>query len=179
MSSALINNDMRQKLFYGWLFLIGMLVTGCDPQALAVLVTPGPTPGRIIHTDTFEGVIFSQEQVEQMGLERMLGRSISGYWTPAQDQVQALEEKLDSYLQQAAPQTYPGPLRPLGEYNRQYMGLLVNGQRVIFTNFFCNPHDHDWQHEFVLVMDGGSCYFELKYDVQTGALYDLSIHGES
>lgn len=171
---------MRNKLLYGWLFLIGLLVTGCDPQSPLVLVAPAPTPGRIIQTDTFEGVIFSQEEAEQMGLGPMLGSSISGYWTPDWDQVQALEDRLGPYLQHAAPQTYPGPLRPLNEYSRQYMGLLVNGQRVIFANFFCNPLDHDnWQRDYVLVMDGGSCYFEIKYDVQTGALYDLSIHGES
>lgn len=171
---------MRKIFLYGWLFLLGVLVTGCDPQALAVLVTPGPAPGGgVIQTDTFEGMIFSQVEAEPMGVGSMLGRSVTGFWTPGRDDVQALENKLASYLAHAAPQTYPGPLRPLSEYKRQYVGIEVNGQPVIFANFFCNPLNYDWQREFVFVMDGGSCYFELKYDVQTGALYDLSIHGES
>lgn len=171
---------MRDIVFCTYLLLAGLLLAGCKVQTLAGLVTPSPAPGQVISIDTFEGVIFSQQEAEQMGLGRILGRDVSGYWTPDRDQVQALEDKLASYLSHAAPETYPGPLRPLDEYTRQYAGIQVNGQKVIFVNFFCNPDEHDdWQQDFVLVMDGGSCYFELKYDVQTGALYDLSIHGES
>lgn len=176
MSSVLTGNNMRKKLFFGWLFLIGMLVTGCNPQSL---LAQG-TSDQVIQTDTYEGVIFSQEKTEQMGLGPILDSSASGYWTPDRDQVQSLEDRLEPYLQQATPQAHRGPLRPLNEYTRQYVGLLINEQRVIYTNFFCNPLDHDnWQREYVLVMDGGSCYFEIKYDVETGELYGLSIHGES
>jgi len=114
-----------------------------------------------------------------MGLGQIIGEKTEGYWTPGRDDVLALEQRLEPYLQQAAPQTYPGPLRELNVYRRQYLGILVNGQRVIFTNFFCNAYDTDWQRDIVFVLDGGSCYFEVKYDIETGEFYDLSIHGEA
>jgi hypothetical protein len=31
----------------------------------------------------------------------------------------------------------------------------------------------------IFVSDGGSCYFELNYEPQSGTFSDLSIHGEA
>lgn len=136
--------------------------------------TPAPTPtvetNQLIRTDTFEGVIFIAASAKQMGLDLVIGKKTEGYWTPSRDDVLVFEQRLEPYLQQAAPQTYPGPLRELNVYQRQYVGILVNEQRVIFANFFCNAYDTDWQCEIVFVLDGGSCYFEVKYDVERGKL---------
>jgi len=144
-------------------------------------VSTSPTANQPIVTDSFEGVIFAGASAKQMDLEAMIGfrETINDYWTPSRDDVLAFEEGIGPYLQQAAPQTGPGSLSDLNEYRRQYIGIVANGQRVIFANFFCNGYDTDWQHKIVYPLDGGSCYFEVKYDVQTGAFYDLSIHGEA
>jgi hypothetical protein len=143
---------------------------------------PTPTPTGIpagtnekIKTDDFEGIIFSAENAATTGVANQ-GET---YWTPSQVEVLALESQLGPYLQQAAPRDYPGPLRDLSEYKRQYVGILVNGQQVIFVNFFCNTHELDWSREFVFVTDGGSCYFEVKYNLETGKFSELSIHGEA
>lgn len=140
-----------------------------------VTATVSPSTGQT----ELPGVIFSQEEAEQMDLGRLLASNVSGYWTPGQEDVIALEGKLEPYLEQAASQSYYGPLKPLDEYKRQYVGILIDGQQVIAVNFFCDPLNHDWQREFVFVMDGGACFFELKYNVKTAEFYDLSIHGES
>ncbi len=152
-------------------------------------LTPSPTPtapptpavdaNQLLVTDTFEGVIFAAASAERAGLETLVYETIDGYWTPSRDDVLAFEQRLGHYLQQAAPQTYPGPLRDLSTYRRQYVGILVEGQRVVFANFFCNADDTDWKREIVAVLDGGSCYFEVKYNVHMGTFYDLSIHGEA
>jgi len=158
------------------------------PTSTATLVptstaTPTPTPAvetnQLITTNNFEGVIFTAASTEQMRLDIVIGEKTEGYWTPGRDDVLVFEQRLEPYLQQAAPQTYPGPLRELNVYQRQYVGILVDEQRVIFANFFCNAYDTDWQREIVFVLDGGSCYFEVKYDVETDEFYDLSIHGEA
>jgi hypothetical protein len=140
---------------------------------------PKPETNQLIVTDNFEGIIFAGASAEQMGLAIIIGETIDDYWTPSRDDVLAFEQRLGPYLQQAVPQTYPDLLRDLSAYRRQYIGILVHGQRVIFANFFCNAYHTDWQHKIVFVLDGGSCYFEVKYDVQTDAFYDLSIHGEA
>ena len=158
-----------------WLCFLIVALVGCS------MVSTSPTANQLVVTDSFEGVIFAGASAKQMDLEAIVGFSetIDDYWTPSRDDVLAFEQRLGPYLQQAAPQTDPGALSDLNEYRRQYVGLLVNGQRVIFANFFCNGNDTDWQHKIVYPLDGGSCYFEVKYDVETGAFYDLSIHGEA
>jgi hypothetical protein len=143
---------------------------------------PALETDQVIVTDSFEGVIFAGASAKQMDLEAMFGffKTIDGYWTPSRDDVLAFEERLGPYLQGAAPpQTDPSPLSDLDKYRRQYIGILVDGQRVIFANFFCDGYDTDWQHKIVYPIDGGSCYFDVKYDVQAGEFYDLSIHGEA
>lgn len=143
-------------------------------------LTPTPTgipagTNEKIKTDDFEGVIFSVENGATTGVANQ-GET---YRTPSQAEVLALENQLGPYLQETAPRDYPGPLRDLSEYKRQYLGILVNEQQVIFVNFFCNAHGLDWSHEFVFIADGGSCYFEVKYNLETGEFFDLSIHGEA
>jgi hypothetical protein len=161
-------------------FLIFALV-GCSTVSTSPTTTPKEATDQLIATDSFEGIIFAGASAKQMDLEAIIGftETINDYWTPSRDDVLAFEEGIGPYLQQAAPQTGPGSLSDLNEYRRQYVGIVANGQRVIFAVFFCNDHDTDWQHKIVFVIDGGSCYFEVKYDVQTGEFYDLSIHGEA
>ncbi|GIK38425.1 MAG: hypothetical protein BroJett011_22580 [Chloroflexota bacterium] len=105
--------------------------------------TPTPTrtsvptgTNEVIEIDGFEGVIFSAENAETTGVANQ-GET---YWTPSPAGVLALEKQLGPYLQETAPQDYPGPLRGLSEYKRQYVGLLVNEQQFILVNFFCSAH---------------------------------------
>jgi hypothetical protein len=158
-----------------WLCFLIFALVGCST------VSTSPTANQLIETDSFEGVIFAGASAKEMDLETIIGFSetIDDYWTPSRGDVLAFEGRLGPYLGQAAPQTGPGALKDLNKYRRQYAGILVNGQRVIYAFFFCDGDHADWQHEIVLVIDGGSCYFEVKYDVQTGEFYDLSIHGEA
>ena len=168
-----------------WLCTLVFALVGCSAVSTSPTATVAPSPpvgtNQLIVTDSFEGVIFAGASAKEMDLEAIIGfhETIDDYWTPSRDDVLAFEQRLGPYLQGAAPQTGPGALRDLDKYRRQYVGILANGQRVIFAIFFCNGYDTDWQHEIVYVIDGGSCYFEVKYDVQTGAFYDLSIHGEA
>lgn len=186
-----------RKISIFWLLgLLLALLTGCNtpatpPVAFSPAATPlrgasptlpTPTPtaapveaNQVVVTDTFEGVIFSQKHAAD-------GKMVYGaesYWTPAEADILALEEKLGPYLEQAAPQAYPGPLQPLSAYKRQYVGFVTEGKSLIFVNFFCETHGVDWQQELIFVSDGGSCYFELNYEPQSGVFSDLSIHGEA
>jgi hypothetical protein len=129
----------------------------------------------LVTTDTFEGVIFSQNEAAASSMVY----EAETYWTPSEADILALEEKLGPYLEQAAPQDYPGPLKPLSDYKRQYVGFVAEGKTLIFVNFFCETHGVDWQRVLIFVTDGGSCYFELNYEPQSGTFSDLSIHGEA
>jgi len=178
------SKDLVPKMI-SLLFLLPLLL-GCTSAQPAPTATASPTPlpatatppveaNQLIVTDTFEGVIFTREKAEA---DQPVYQA-EGYWTPTQTDILNLESALAPYLQQAAPQDYPGPLKDLTDYKRQYVGLLKDGRQLIWVNFFCQAHQIDWQQEFVFIADGGSCYFELNYNPQTGEFSDLSIHGES
>jgi len=188
---------INRKIWILWpLGLLLALLAGCNapatpPAALSPIATPlraasptlpTPTPttapieaNQLVTTDTFEGVIFSQNKASD---DKMV-YGAETYWTPTEADILALEEKLEPYLQQAAPQDYPGPLKSLSAYKRQYVGFVAEGKSLIFVNFFCETHGVDWQQELIFVSDGGSCYFELNYEPQSGTFSDLSIHGEA
>jgi hypothetical protein len=135
---------------------------------------------RLVRTSTFEGVIFSQQNAE--ALSRFAGgNTVSGYWTPTQADVIALETGLNNYLKSVAslfPQEPPTKER-LSEYHRQYLGIIEDGKQVIYANFFCEDANQDWKNQYVIVQDGGSCYFQLKFEVGASRYYDLHINGEA
>jgi hypothetical protein len=153
-----------------------ILLAGCQAASTSTAANANqPANNQPVSTAEFEGVIFSQENAA--ATKAVWGAE--SYWTPTQAEIMALEEKLGPYLAQTAPQSYPGPLKPLPDYKRQYIGFVAEGKQAIFVNFFCQTHDIDWHEQLISVEDGGSCYFEVDYDPQTGAFSHLSIHGES
>lgn len=188
---------ITRKIWLLWpIGLLLAVLVGCNspatpPVALPSVATPlqvttptlpTPTPtaapveaNQLVVTDTFEGVVFSQKNASASKM--VYGAET--YWTPTEGDILVLEEKLGPYLQQAAPQDYPGPLKPLSAYKRQYVGFVAGGKSLIFMNFFCETHGIDWQQELIFVSDGGSCYFELNYEPESGTFSDLSIHGEA
>jgi len=62
--------------------------------------------------------------------------------------------------------------------------LLVEG---IYQNTRCDPAGLCWpdpkgvnlKNDFVIVLDGGSCFFQLKYDPTMDKFYDAFINGEA
>lgn len=115
-------------------------------------------------------------------------------WTPAMADVQALEEKLPSYLTEEwarrkarekawrAAEGFPPDTRPdphwdrALSYHRQYVGIVTSHRRIIFGNFFCDDPPIDWRRQMVFAFGGGACLFHFSYDVEEGRLFDLFIN---
>jgi hypothetical protein len=135
---------------------------GCSPTVLGTIL---PRENTLITTDEFEGVILRD-----------------GDWVPTVEEVLALEEQLNTYLLQHQ-EAFDGSKKPIEErlptYKRQYWGFLEDEKKVIFANFFCDAFNYDWMHQRVVVMDGGDCYFQIRYDVETGTLFDLTVNGSA
>ncbi len=153
---------------------VGLILLAAAGYALA------PAKNEVVQIGGTEGVIFSAAAAEQMRAALgFVNGPVDGYWTPAHADVMALEEALEPYLRQKVGQSYPEVAGGLGRYKRQYFGFEANGQRQIAVNFFCNSYNIDWQQQLVFVTDGGSCFFEVTYDVNTGTFTRLSVHGEA
>ena len=105
-----------------------------------------------------------------------------GAWTPTPDHIAALQTRLPAYLAQNQ-NKFNSNKPPIGErtsqYKFQYWGETDRaGQRVVAINALCSPLD-GWTTRRILVMDGGDCFFNLKYDPASGKFFDLIVNGEA
>ena len=141
---------------------------------LACSASPQPIQGE-------RWVIFSVEQASEQGLGDWLvtNGQTPEYWTPSENDVVALEDGLSAYLQNNPDRFYEGtPVwERLDDYNRQYIGMVLDGKKIIYANYFCDSIETDWRKGFVFVMDGGNCFFQFKYDVNSGEFFDLQVNG--
>jgi hypothetical protein len=126
-------------------------------------------------------VIFPAEHAEEQKLGSWLatGDGEIEYWTPSESDVLALEAGRAAYLQDHADRFYEGvPVwERLNEYNRQYIGIILGEKKIIYANYFCDSIETDWRKDFVFVLDGGDCFFQFKYDVDTAEFFDLQVNG--
>jgi hypothetical protein len=149
------------------------------PPELPQSVVSSSGTGTFVSSDTFEGAIFSAEQAAAQGVGLWVNASAEDYWTPEVTDVLAFEDGLVEFLQTSDHYAIDTILERLPEYKRQYVGLLEDGRRVLYANFFCDTFGYDWGQEFVSVADGGACFFQLRYDVETGRYFDLMVNGEA
>jgi|JI6StandDraft_1071083.scaffolds.fasta_scaffold451940_1 hypothetical protein len=72
--------------------------------------------------------------------------------------------------------------RKLRKYKRQYFGYYENNSKILLINFFWekrNQRDNNeqWLKERIQVNDGGSYYWEIKYNIDTDEFFALEING--
>ncbi|MBN1997142.1 hypothetical protein JW935_06290 [candidate division KSB1 bacterium] len=81
----------------------------------------------------------------------------------------------DEYLLESAKNI----LREIDQYRVQFDGIIRNGQKIIFCNFFYKDDDWDidWQETLVEVLDGGYWYWQIEYDVETGKCINFTVNG--
>ena len=73
---------------------------------------------------------------------------------------------------------------PKRKYLRQYIPLINNqNDTIVWVNFFCekgySKEDFEllnWKQNVVYVMDGGSCYFNLKINLTKRIYYELEVN---
>ncbi|MBB3856467.1 hypothetical protein FHY29_001840 [Xanthomonas arboricola] len=95
---------------------------------------------------------------------------VTGYWTPSQQQIEQLESRQD-----ALTPTIPEPR----DFDRQYVGVVVQGQQLIYINAFKLPNDPPVKpaKEAIRVCDGGSAFWGALYEPQTGAFSQIAVNG--
>lgn len=126
-----------------------------------------------------EGVIFYAQTASYSGIELEYDDTVTGYWTPEQAQVRELEDGIVPFLEASiAPDHYQyGFWEDLDDYKRQYFGLTFGDRDLIYANYFCADDFEHWRTSYVLVMDGGACFFQVLYDPADGTFSDLRING--
>ena len=128
-------------------------------------------------------VVFPADRAEQMAIGAWLSSDadFGGYWTPARENILNAEEKLEDFLRQNSDQfnREPPVWEQLNNYKRQYAGVIPKDGPVIYGNFFCSDTGIDWKQEWVFVLDGGDCFFQLQFDMESGTFMGLMVNGEA
>ncbi len=68
------------------------------------------------------------------------------------------------------------------DYYRQYIGYIDNkGNRVIFINAICSASGdrNDLKKTWWFVLDGGSCYYQIRIDLKGKKCFDFAVNGEA
>ncbi|SRR5258706_8034875 len=102
-----------------------------------------------------------------------------GSWVPNTEVISRLKEHIEPFVSNKA-KTEGRKLREWKTYNFQYQGREENGKKFVYVNAFC-INDKRWQlkKQVVFVFDGGTCFFNLKYDPKTNQFFSLQINGEA
>jgi len=120
------------KLVIGILLLINLAacdaLPGDKPPVDIPLTATADSPTAVTNQNW---VVISKERAEEMRVASWLVEGV-GYWTPSEDNILKLEEKIGEYLSQNPSQFYRQPpvWERLDEYQRQYIGLERTGRRL-------------------------------------------------
>lgn len=176
----------RDKIVLGIIVLLLIMAVSCTSSRYEISsVRNQPTAAELIRESkkTVENrnwLVFDKKFAEEMGIASWLVEA-GDFWTPSEDEIMKLEDRLAGYLSQNAVQFYRQPpvWERLDEYQRQYIGFERGGKKLIYGNFFCNNLGIDWRQGLVIVQDGGECYFQVEYDAESGMFTMLLVNGES
>ncbi|MBA7686374.1 hypothetical protein ES703_94818 [subsurface metagenome] len=126
-----------------------------------------------ITTSEFKGVIFPSGWTDIIFDDE---RTIDGYWTPREKDILAAEAGIQDFMKASEPEIF----KRLHQYGRQYFGVIVDGRKRVYCNFFIDPEEHPyWKSSFVLVLDGGANYFRIEYDVDSKKCLNFHPNGEA
>jgi hypothetical protein len=91
--------------------------------------------------------------------------------------ISGAEKNLVPFLEKSKNPSAPEILERIETYKRQYRGIVLDGHKLIFISFFCEPASDNWESEELIVFDGGSCFFRLRFSTETKTFSDLCVNG--
>ena len=128
-------------------------------------------------TENFDIAIFPKTYIEMLPEKR---------FTPTKAQVDIAELELRTNLKEINSKKVNQTSTPiidknLKKYRRQYFGYIDgNGDEILIINsFWKNRKDKNqgWLNDYIRVLDGGSYYWEVKYNITKGKLFELYVNG--
>lgn len=109
-------------------------------------------------------------------------------FTPTKREVDRAELYLRGHLKEVNEDlinqtTTPIIHRKLKKYKRQYFGYIdENGDRILLINCFWSKNKSNsevWLQNRINVSDGGSYYWDVKFNLDKNKLFDLNVNGYS
>jgi hypothetical protein len=98
-------------------------------------------------------------------------------WTPTADDIKSMESRFALRARLIAKHKLE-QMQPPKTYNRQYLGIVVGGRKLIYINAFCDDElPADWRDKLVNYCDGGWCFWGVVYDTVSHSFSHLEING--
>ena len=174
----------KLRLAISILLLINLVACNALPHDKSPVDIPSTAMAKTLESPTAMAnqnwVIIAEERAVETGIASWLAES-GNFWTPSVVDILKLEEEIAGYLSQNSNQFYRQPpvWQRLDDYQRQYIGLERGGRQIIYGNYFCNSGGINWRQELVIVEDGGECFLQVEYDVESRLFIKLRVNGES
>jgi hypothetical protein len=148
-----------------------------------ILFLIGCTSQPAINAEGENWVAFSADKARADQMLDWLFPTDAEYWSPTKADIYTMQSGLTAYLQENKSAFYMTDAQvweQLDEYNGQYVGIVLEGRKVIYASYLCkHGNDTEWKERFIFVADGGACYFKFKFDTSTGKFFDLLVNGEA
>ena len=166
------------------LLLITVLCTLIASAQKVIKVEKASDHSTYIKGSNFEGVIFDKEYKFPYNVID----STYQRFTPTVEEIELVEKALKQQIKELN-KNHPNQIsrksnieKHLGKYRRQYFGIITpKGERTIHVNCFKKEKDDDWQKSWMSnlyeVLDGGSNYWRVNFNIATGVLFDFSTNG--
>jgi hypothetical protein len=117
------------------------------------------------------------------------GRDAQSYWSPDFAAVKAAEDRLPAYV--AATRGCAKRFKPLAEYRRQYVGVVVDGRRRLYLNAYeassqdemqklfpgLRENPPDWRMMPYDMCHGGPAFWGAEYDLDKATFSNLECSG--
>jgi hypothetical protein len=102
-----------------------------------------------------------------------------GKWDPSPKMLVDLKAQIESYVRSQA-KAQGRELKNWQDYTFQYQGQEEKGRKFIFINALCVQRDRQrLDKEIIVIFDGGTCFFNVKYDPSKKRFFNLFINGEA
>ncbi|WP_106640247.1 hypothetical protein [Allosphingosinicella vermicomposti] len=99
-------------------------------------------------------------------------------WQPSQNNIDRLEAILPEALA-VAPEMRGTGTPNLKKWERQYVGLVRDGRRFLYGNFFPAQPQDSWRNAPMIVCDGGADFFGVEFDIGAGRISHIAFNGSA
>jgi len=169
------------------LTLVGTIAAaGCADEADDAITTgePGqsgePVHGTVVEGDGWEGALLDAHLDHLQLDDGTVVEEVSSF-VPTEADVRRFEDQVDAALPGAATPHGDDAPDDLDGYVRQYTGVEGSGNRHLVVAGICASaaEDMEWNEGWIVVNDGGTCFWDAEMDLDTGDILSLSFHGSA
>jgi hypothetical protein len=134
----------------------------------------------LVNGERFKGVIFSADYELPI-----FDHADKSRFTPIVEEVMKFEKELERRIKEINKNRpnqgrHYGPIidKNLSKYSRQYAGFINDkGERMIHAGLNWKRNDETWKTDFILVFDGGSYHWTIRYNLDKDDFFYFGVNG--